>query len=387
MTPSSPGPPLPGPAPRAPGWYGDPWGVAPWRWWDGRAWTANVHAGVAHRTGPRLPAWLSLPVLLCAIVVVPGAVYAVVVYPVVVALTVVPLAMVYATFTWFDRIEPEPRHSRVHATLWGATVAVVGAIVVNTAVALVLGPTASLVVSAPVVEETLKAAGILFAVTRRREVDGPIDGVVFAGWIAAGFAAVENVLYFAQSSAAGELTVTFVVRGLLSPFAHPLFTLPAGLAIGWAVSRRRSPWGYAALGLLPAIALHALWNAATLLTAGPAALVALVLVLGFVTLFVATAVTLVLWRHRQARRFVAAVPALTATYGLHPHELVAFSDWRRLLATRRALPDRATRRHFDAVHGAVARLVALHERPGGPTAEEQHRGLAELGRAREIRPA
>ena len=26
------------------GWYADPWGVAPLRWWDGTAWTGNIHA-------------------------------------------------------------------------------------------------------------------------------------------------------------------------------------------------------------------------------------------------------------------------------------------------------------------------------------------------------
>jgi protease PrsW len=224
---------------------------------------------------------------------------------------------------------------------------------------------------------------VLFAATRRREVNSAMDGIVFAGWVAAGFAATENVLYLVEGAEVGELTTTFVVRGLLTPFAHPLFTLPAGLAIGWAVSQRRNLWGWAALGLLPAVFGHALWNGTALVATDVAgSVVAAALVLGFVALFLGCAVGLAVARGRRARRFVQLVPMLTARYGLRHEELVAFSDWRRLLATRRRLPDRASRRRFDTVHGAVARLAALQDRPGGPTSDEERRALAELSAAR-----
>lgn len=321
--------------------------------------------------------------LVAGVIAVPLTVLAVVFVPIVIGLTAVPLAFVFATFVWLDRIEPEPWTARLHATLWGATVAALIAGVVNTLVAIVAGDAIAIVVSAPVVEEVLKVGGVLFAATRRREVTSPLDGVVFAGWVAAGFAASENILYLAEGAEVGALTATFVVRGLLTPFAHPLFALPAGLAVGWAVSQRRDPWRWAALGLVPAIAAHAVWNATTLLAVdATGAIVATVLLFGFVGLFVACAVTLAVARGRRARRFVLLVPMLTARYGLRYEELVTFSDWRRLLATRRALPNRASRRRFDAVHGAVARLAALQDRPGGPTPDEERRALAELGAAR-----
>jgi protease PrsW len=335
------------------------------------------------RWGRGLPRWLSLPVLIAGAIVAPMSVLAVVFVPVVIGLTALPLALVYATFVWLDRIEPEPWTARLHATLWGATVAALVAGTVNTLVALVGGETLALVGSAPVVEEALKAGGVLFAATRRREVNSVMDGVVFAGWVAAGFAATENILYLAEGAEVGALTLTFLVRGVLTPFAHPLFTLPAGLAIGWAVAQRRNTWAWAAIGLVPAVAGHALWNATTLLALdATGALVAAGLLLGFIAVFVTTAIGLAVARGRRARRFVQLVPMLTARYGLRYHELVAFSDWRRLLATRRALPDRASRRRFDAVHGAVARLAALQDRPGGPTPDEDRGALAELEAAR-----
>jgi RsiW-degrading membrane proteinase PrsW (M82 family) len=326
---------------------------------------------------------MSVPVLVAGVIVVPLTILAAILVPVVVALTALPLAVVFATFVWLDRIEPEPWSARLHAMLWGATVAALVASVVNTVVAIIGGQTLAMVVSAPIVEELLKVGGVLFAATRRREVTSGMDGIVFAGWVAAGFAATENILYLSEGAEFGALTVTFVVRGILTPFAHPLFTLPAGLAVGWAVAERRSPWRWAALGLVPAIAAHAIWNATTLFAVdATGAVVAGALVLGFVVLFVSCAVTLAVARGRRARRFVSIVPMLTTRYRLRYEELVAFSDWRRLLATRRALPGRASRRRFDAVHGAVARLAALQDRPGGPTPDEEELALSELEAAR-----
>ena len=63
---------------------------------------------------------------------------------------------------------------------------------------------------------------------RRREFDGVIDGIVYAELVAAGFAFTENILYFGRAfvpgglaSEQGGVLIVFVLRGLLSPFAHP----------------------------------------------------------------------------------------------------------------------------------------------------------------------
>ncbi|MEX1162001.1 MAG: hypothetical protein WEB03_04725 [Nitriliruptor sp.] len=120
------------------------------------------------------------------------------------------------------------------------------------------------------------------------------------------------------------------------------------------------------------------------------AVVAPILLLGVVALFAAAATGLAIARRREARRFVTHVPALTTRYALRVGELIAFSDWRRLLTTRRSLPDRAAKRRFDAVHAAVARLAArlaaLQDRPGGPTHDEERQVLLELAVARAGRP-
>lgn len=97
-------------------------------------------------------------------------------------------------------------------------------------------------------EESAKAAALLLLfVFRRRRFTGPADGFVIAGFTATGFAFTENVLYlgnaFEEDLAKGTgvldsvTAATFFVRAVLSPFAHPLFTVLTGLGFGAAAAR------------------------------------------------------------------------------------------------------------------------------------------------------
>lgn len=362
-----------------PGWYPDPWGASPWRWWDGMAWTVHVAGTPDHK--PRLPSWLSVPVLIGAVVTAPLVVLLTIIEPVAVLLGLVPLLIVLPVLAWLDRVEPEPRSSRIHAVLWGATVAGVVSGIVNTLVAGVAGDTAAAVASAPLIEEAMKGLGVVWAV-RRHEVDSVMDGIVYAGWVALGFAVIEDFLYFVEAAADGFLIQIFVLRALFTPFAHPLFTGWIGLAIGLAVARRQSivlnaMWGY---GL--AILFHAAWNGSLAFAEQSGNNAALgVAALCFVGLFVAAVVTVILIRRAQQQRFVAAAPMLAQRYGVTPAEAQVFSNWRIMLATRRRLP-RSKRPGFDAVHAALARLALLHERPGAIDAVAERRLVDQLHRAR-----
>ncbi|QCB95123.1 PrsW family intramembrane metalloprotease [Cellulomonas shaoxiangyii] len=193
-------------------------------------------------------------------------------------LALVPLALVLAGVRWLDRWEPEPRGALVFALLWGAGVAVLVSAVVNDLAAwtvanatgsLDAGVMAAAVVSAPIVEESAKGAGVLLLfLTRRRYFDGVVDGIVYAGVVAAGFAFTENILYFGR--AGGALAETFVLRGLATPFAHLLFTACIGAALGLAArSRSRGAiWWLLPLGLLAAMVAHSLWNLTSILAGG-----------------------------------------------------------------------------------------------------------------------
>ncbi len=190
-------------------------------------------------------------------------------------LALIPLALVLLAVRWVDRWEPEPRWALWFSFLWGAAVSVAIALIVDLGVQLALafagpggGPNEALqaVVQAPLVEETAKGLGVLllFAFSRSH-LDGPVDGLVYAATIAAGFAFTENILYFGAAlieGGASGLGSTFVVRGLFSPFAHVLFTACIGLAIGLGARRGGGAGviGWFLTGLVGATLLHALWN-------------------------------------------------------------------------------------------------------------------------------
>jgi RsiW-degrading membrane proteinase PrsW (M82 family) len=289
-------------------------------------------------------------------------------------LALVPFAIVLPVLGWLDRVEPEPRQARFHAICWGATVSVLVAGTINSIVAVTVSESVAAVVSAPVVEEAMKGLGILVAL-RRKEIDGVSDGLVYAGWVGVGFAVMEDVQYFLVASEDGTLAATFVVRALLTPFAHPLFTAWIGLAIGLAVARGTRVFPKALAGYAVAVGLHAAWNGSLVAAAEVGGGLVLLAAAVFVLIFVATGVMLVQVRRSEQRAFTTAVPVVAPRYGITAEQGLVFADWSTLLAARRRL-SRGERRHFDRRHAALARLVALHRRPAPVSAEDEQRLLA-----------
>ncbi len=193
-------------------------------------------------------------------------------------LALVPLTICVLGILWIDRWDPEPRGALLFAFLWGAGVSVAVTLLlgmwVTDLLGLALATTAPDVIGpvfqAPLVEEIAKGLGVLILVySRRSHFDGPVDGIVYAGAVGAGFAFTENILYFGSAVAdsgglgsLGSLLTVFVMRGLFSPFAHVMFTAALGLVVGIAAAKgggRRIIPAFL-LGLVPAIAGHMLWN-------------------------------------------------------------------------------------------------------------------------------
>src|SRR6478735_3766282 len=199
-------------------------------------------------------------------------------------LAVLPVPLLMAAFRWLDRVEPGPWRNLLFAFSWGACAAALVAIIANSfatrwiatatadpASADTLGAT----LVAPVVEESAKAIAVLLIfLFRRRQFGGIVDGIVVAGFTATGFAFTENILYLGnafgedqQLGTTGFASVTagtFFVRVVMSPFAHPLFTVLTGIGFGIAaLSTGRHRLRRALLplaGLLLAMGMHALWN-------------------------------------------------------------------------------------------------------------------------------
>lgn len=189
--------------------------------------------------------------------------------------SLLPLGSVLLAVRYIDRWEPEPKRLLFFAFAWGALVSVAVTMLIQPFFSLAAGPASGLdyrtfavTVQAPVVEEFAKSLGLLLLlVFARKQFDGPVDGVVFAFTIAGGFAFTENILYFgraiAGSSTPGtDLAVVFFLRGVMSPFAHAIFTGSTGLILGLAARRWHSGLTLVAfpVGLVPAMLLHSGWN-------------------------------------------------------------------------------------------------------------------------------
>jgi protease PrsW len=291
------------------------WGLPP-------PYAAGAHQARASRTGrTALRRWLLsgfvvVGFLFAALVLVVyyGATLGVVTTVLAVLLAVLPLGIVIPTFLWLDRFESEPTRYLVGAFLWGALVAAVIAALFNTGAVSVLeattDPQAALqttaVLVAPFVEEAAKGALVLIVWwVVRREFDGVTDGVVYAGICAAGFAFTENIQYLAQAWASGggeALTGTFVARCLMSPFAHPMFSVLFGVGVGVAATSRTwlprilGP----VLGYLLAVLSHALWNLAAV-SGGRGMVVVYLLV--EVPIFLAF-IGFVVWARRREGRLI-----------------------------------------------------------------------------------
>jgi RsiW-degrading membrane proteinase PrsW (M82 family) len=172
------------------------------------------------------------------------------------------LAGVVMTFMHLDRLEPEPRAVQLWALAWGATVAITGSMLLE--LLLVQGggldDYASAVIVAPLVEEALKGVSI-YLLWKHRVITGTLNAVVYGGLAAAGFAFIENVGYFLVSSDEGGATALLgvvVLRGFVTPFAHPLFTAFTAFGVGYAIKTRHK--SYALLGFVVAVTTHAAWN-------------------------------------------------------------------------------------------------------------------------------
>ncbi len=191
-----------------------------------------------------------------------------------VLLAALPVGPVIAAFLWLDRYEPEPLRLLGSAFGWGALVATAMALLLQAIDQYVLGTpeTWAAAIVAPITEEAAKGLFILLLLwMRRHEIDGVLDGIVYAGMVGVGFAFTENILYLGAAYMGGDdvgpggfgsAVGVFVIRGIFSPFAHPLFTAFIGVGVGYAVVSRSGAARFLAplVGYVLAVTAHAVWN-------------------------------------------------------------------------------------------------------------------------------
>ncbi|MEV4101948.1 PrsW family intramembrane metalloprotease [Nonomuraea sp. NPDC049649] len=313
-------------------------------------------------------------------------------------LAVAPLPVLLAAVLSLDRLEPEPRLHLAFSFLWGAGVAVAVAILLSLlGVALFsragYGEQAvdliGAVVLAPVIEEALKGAALLLLLRRRREIDGLTDGIVYASMAGLGFATVENVGYYLMAfgeDGVGAAVQLFVIRGLIDPLGHPVYTSMIGVGVAYALTRRNA-FRFAAipLGYLGAVALHALWNGAA--STGSLAAVAGAYLVIMVVLIVLIVITVV-ERKQLVSRMSRYLPQYAHTGLITEQDVRMLSTIPARRAARKWARSAGLGRQMSDYQQAATELTMLHlraEREGADPARfavERDLLLGEMARAR-----
>jgi RsiW-degrading membrane proteinase PrsW (M82 family) len=281
-------------------------------------------------------------------------------------LAALPVAPLIGCYLWLDRYEPEPPSLLVLGLGWGAFVATSAALLLQFFDHFALDATQAFegTVVAPLTEEAAKGLFVLLLLFfRRRELDGDLDGIVYAGMVGIGFAFTENILYLTsaylgaeggQGGLAGAVQL-FVLRCIFSPFAHPFFTAFTGIGIGLAVTARSHTVRFLAPigGYIVAVCLHGLWNAVLMLNGGRGAVGAYVLLMVPAFLLVAG---FAVWSRQHERRILTAALLDCSRRGLlDPREI----PWLVRLGARRAC--RANARRVGGPPAAKAMAAYQHE--------------------------
>jgi RsiW-degrading membrane proteinase PrsW (M82 family) len=344
-------------------------------------------------------------------------------------ISLIPVAGVTALIAITDRYEREPWFLLTGAFLWGALVAIpttmffeqpVSAISLRVAggagVAHALAVAGFQASAAAIVEECCKGAGfVVLLLTLWDQFDNVTDGVLYGAAIGAGFGLVENYVYFALSPRA-DVQLLFAGRILLGWLGHSTYTGMLGAALGYARERhqRGLVWWGLAVGLVLAIALHALFDFAIfssrvnsqfhLIAGGTVAAATVVLALAYLPLFIEQSALFAVLRAALAREATVVREYLAAEvvsgyvtpdeYVLVQHAtLRARAEWYLLAAggarhylTARALyqsviglafrkwhvasgdpPKRGATQPEDVYRERISRLrVALWGQTGGP---------------------
>lgn len=187
-------------------------------------------------------------------------------------------------FLWFDRYRPQRLGLWWMALGWGLAVSPAFSLVVNSWAGeemMVRGsgdPSSGArpaIFAAPFVEEASKASVLfLIAIAWRYRLVSKVGGIALAGLSAAGFAFTENIIYYARvivysstEIAAGDpeaaLQSIVFLRGFLTMFGHPLFTMMTGigLLVGLRAHSKVVRVLAPLIGFLAAALLHMAFNA------------------------------------------------------------------------------------------------------------------------------
>ena len=184
----------------------------------------------------------------------------------------IPAVSINILVNFMDRYGRDPWFLRLAAFLWGAIIAIPPALFIENFmdgfIIRLWGGASQLVLhalfsalGAGLTEETVKGLGLLLLFfVLREKFDNITDGIVYGALIGAGFAMVENFIYFLWKP--NDMSALIVGRIVLGWFSHSTFTICFGVALGY-IRHTRVRWRQSVvplLGYLLAAGLHTIFD-------------------------------------------------------------------------------------------------------------------------------
>lgn len=233
-------------------------------------------------------------------------------------------------WTWFfyhrDRYEREPRRLIGLLFLVGALVTTPAALIVNTLLGAIIGGSA-VILLAGVTEEPLKFATVAWRTRRHRDLDEPVDGMIYGATVGLGFAAAETTLYIIDALVGdvalrnlalgvdpftGAFVVTAPLRALTSALMHAFCSGIAGYYFARLVLDGSYRHSRMAVPLAGVAVAHGIYNLAATLNL----LLAIAVLIGIGVVFFRTLGTAL--AHSPHRREQLELPAVASIDGAPP---------------------------------------------------------------------
>jgi RsiW-degrading membrane proteinase PrsW (M82 family) len=188
-----------------------------------------------------------------------------------------PMAAYTSLVWWMDRYEREPLRLLVFLFLCGAIpcagIALIAhftlSFLATRSLPLLINEPVSVVVLAPLIEETIKFLPILL-IRNHNDFNNPTDGIVYGSAVGFGFAMTENLFYFLDSFYTWgpfNWLWTMIIRTVFTGMLHAFSTGFAGYMLGRAKYHHARHRTSMAAGLAVAILFHMSWNSTMFLAA------------------------------------------------------------------------------------------------------------------------
>jgi hypothetical protein len=184
--------------------------------------------------------------------------------------------------------------------------------------------------------------------------------------------------------------VVVFLRGILGPFAHPLFTSATGIGIGIAVTTSRPAVRILApvLGYLAAVAMHATWNGSSFWGGRGFFFAYAAIMLPLLIIVLAVAI----WaRSREGRMLTTALQQTAQMGWIRPEEIrwiAQLSDRMSARAYARRIGGKPAAQVLRAYQQTLIEIAFLHSRAmAGSGPPDLNQRMAELlQRAASLRP-